>query len=253
MQHIFSHILEIKLRSFYFLISFVFTFIACYKYQIELLYILGRPFIELHHKFIFIDLTEAFYTTLRVCTITSLLCIFPYGIYQLWSYFIPSCYISERKFVNIFILLFCFFLLLELSSIYCVVFPTICDFFLSYELPASGKIQNQLNTPLIIIEYTARIESYIKLTIGIFLLLLTLFQIPFLFLFIYYYKWLTCYDLCKNRKLFLFCCVLMAAFLSPPDIISQSFITFFLFCIYEFLIFIGFLFEITLKKLRKGN
>ena len=67
MQYIYHHITEIKLRFIYFLFSFVLTLLISYLYKFELLYLITRPFLELQQKFIFVDLTEALYTIIRIC------------------------------------------------------------------------------------------------------------------------------------------------------------------------------------------
>jgi sec-independent protein translocase protein TatC len=239
MYQLFPHILEIKSRCFYIFLSFLITLITCYFYQIEILYLIGRPFIELNQKFIFIDPTEAFYTILKVSFLISFLCIFPYIIYQVCCFFLPSYYDYERiVFIKILGIFFTIFFV-ELLFIYFEIFPQICKFLLSFEI---SSFNHKETDPLIIIELSARIKSYVNLTFQFFFFLLIIFQIPFGFFFLFYYKWLTSYNLCKNRKLFLFFFILVSAFLSPPDLISQIWITFFFYCMYEILIIMGFFF-----------
>lgn len=87
MQHIYHHITEIKLRFIYSLFSLIVTLLVSYIYQLELLYIITRPFLKLQQKFIFVDLTEALYTIIRICIYISIMLIIPYIIYQIWSFF----------------------------------------------------------------------------------------------------------------------------------------------------------------------
>ncbi len=226
--------LEFKLRFFYFLLSFFGALLTSYYYQLEILYIIGRPFLELQQKFIFIDLTEAFYTILYVCSVLAIFITIPFFVYHLWSYFLPSCYISERKIINNFLLLLFVLLCFEIILVYIYIFPKICEFLLSFESRKSG---------LIIIQLSARIQSYVSLLINFFVFFLAVFQIPFFFLGLYYKKICTSYDLCKNRKIIFFIFLLISAFISPPDILSELIITLLFFFMYEFLILIGLLFS----------
>lgn len=230
MQHLY---LEFKLRFFYFLLSFFGTLLTSYFYQLEILYIIGKPFLELQQKFVFIDLTEAFYTILYICSILTICITIPFFFYHLWSYFLPSCYVSERKIINNFLLLLFVLVCFEFFFVYIYIFPKICEFLLSFESKKSG---------LIMIQLSARIQSYVSLLINFFLFLLAVFQIPFLFLGLYYKKMCTSYDLCKNRKIVFFTFLLISAFISPPDILSELIITLLFFFMYEFLICIGFFF-----------
>jgi Sec-independent protein secretion pathway component TatC len=291
------HFLEIRLRFIYLFLSIILTIITSYYYQFEILYIIGRPFLELDHKFILIDLTEALYSILRICIIISILLILPFFLYHLWSFYIPSRYIFERKTINKFSIFFFFMIIIELIFLYFVVFPKICEFLLSFEIISSNidfnynkdfsrnqihieylqnknsvdgginlnnisidstignkkQIIDNFNQSLdflenkkstngnipVFLELTARLESYVNLSIRFYVIMLTLFQIPFLVVILYYRNIIDCYILCKIRKFFLFSSLLISAFISPPDILSQCIITILLFFFYEFLIFIG--------------
>ena len=286
MYHLSCYLLEIRLRFFYLLLSLILTIITSYYYQFEILYIIGRPFLDLDHKFVLIDLTEAFYTILRICGIISFFIILPFFIYHFWSFYMPSRYIFERKTINKFCVIFFFFLFMELSILYFVVFPKICEFLLSFEIIASkfniefsnpienpiGDLQNKKQLYInqfykqlenidfsinnrsvdknqrflspngklpILLELTVRLESYVQLSARFYFLMLMLFQIPFFVIVLYYYNIIDCYLLCKFRKFFLFSSLLISAFISPPDIISQFVIAILLFLFYELLIFLG--------------
>lgn len=332
------YFLEIRLRVFYLLLSLILTLITSYYYQFEILYIIGRPFLDLDQKFILIDLTEAFYTILRICGIISFLIIIPFFGYHFWSFYIPSRYEFERKSIKNFSIVFFFMFFVELLILYFVIFPKICEFLLSFQVLSSQFSPHSLNgvdfstsvlhnknstnsimeskslffqktnnyfqvddgsfleskqeiqckklkewsdsfllhknekpflnnktNPLlpntnsfdffsdtkkapIVIELTARLESYVKLSIRFYFIMLTLFQIPFIVVMFYYYNIVDCYILCKWRKFFIFSSLLIAAFVSPPDLISQSILAVFLYFLYEFLVFIGIFFEKILKK-----
>lgn len=288
------HFREIRLRFFYIVFSLILTLITSYYYQLEILYIIGRPFLNMDHKFILIDLTEAFSTLLRICGIFSFFIIIPFSLYHLWSFYIPSRYNFERKTLTLFSLLFFLFLLLEILLLYFLIFPLVCEFLLSFDIISSNtsslnneSISSFLNQGTergnslltdrglslsidkdkgelpVILELTARLESYVKLSTRFYSSMLLLFQIPFLVIVFYYYKIIDCYALCKMRKFFLFSSLLVSAFISPPDILSQSIIASLLFSFYEILIIIGFFYSFlmflyskkqhTLKENKKEN
>jgi sec-independent protein translocase protein TatC len=240
MQQLFSHFLELKYRSFYIFLSFLLNFFTCYLYQKELVYLIGRPFVELNQKFIFIDPTEAFYIIIEVSFLLSFLCLFPYIIYQFWCFFLPSCYKYERIFVNKILVIFFVFFFIELVFIYLKIFPEVCKFLLSFEI---SSFNQKATEPLFVVELSARIKSYVHLIFQFFFFLILLFQIPFCFFSFFYFKWLTSYTLCRNRKFFFFVFVFFSALFSPPDAISQIWITCFLYCIYEILIIMGLFLE----------
>jgi Sec-independent protein secretion pathway component TatC len=60
---------------------------------------------------------------------------------------------------------------------------------------------------------------------------------------LYSKKWVNFSQLCEKRKYVFFFCLLLSAFISPPDFISQSILCFFAYMMYEFIIFLGFFYE----------
>lgn len=243
MSNIQYHLHEIKIRFFYLLFSTISTFFISYNYQLEMVYLLGKPFIELQQTFIFLELTEAFYTLLKISTLITLLVIFPFFLYQFWSFFIPSYYEIERKKIFYFWSGFICLFLAEIFFIFSILLPKICYFLISFEMTSPVNHSGFHVDPLISIEFTARIESYVTLVVKFLTVTLLFFQIPFCICLLYSKKILHVSSLYFNRKLLIFISLLLSAFLVPPDVISQLIMTFFLYFLFEFFIFIGLFFE----------
>ena len=97
MTYLHSYFYEMRLRSYYVLFSLFSTFFICYSFQLEILYIIGKPFLEFQHTFVFLELTEAFYTVLRISTSLTFLLICPFLFYHFWSFFVPSLLLQRNK------------------------------------------------------------------------------------------------------------------------------------------------------------
>lgn len=243
MINIHHHFFEIKLRFFYLILSTLCTFFIFYHYQIEIVYIIGKPFLELQQTFIFLELTEAFYTLLRISAILTILMVIPFIVYHFWSFFIPSFYKFERKLLNFFVFLFLCLFLCEIFFTYFILLPKICRFLISFEMASNLDNSSLHLEPLINVEFTARIESYVKLIIKISSVILLLFQIPLCVCILYSKKVLLVSSFYSNRKILSLISLLMSAFLVPPDVVSQLIVAFFFCILFEFLIFIGLFFE----------
>jgi sec-independent protein translocase protein TatC len=249
MPNIHHHLFEIKSRFFYLVFSTFCTFFILYHYKIEIIYLIGKPFVELDKTFIFLDLTEAFYTLLKISTIFTFLLIIPLFMYQLWSFFTPSFYQVERNNLNfIFILFFCLWTS-EFLFTYFILLPKICSFLISFEIgvPANfnkDMIHNSLNLqPLIRVEFTARIESYVTLIVKGSSLIFFLFQVPLCVCLLYYNKILHVSIFYNNRKFLSLISLLISAFLVPPDVITQFVVALLFYLVFELLIFFGLFFE----------
>ena len=243
MANIQYHLLEIKLRFFYLIFSLLSTFLVCYNYKIEIVYIIGKPFFELQQTFIFLELTEAFYTLLRISTILTLLIILPFIFYHIWGFFIPSFYEFERNKINYFFLLIFFLLVCEILFIYFFLLPKICHFLISFEMTAEIESSGFSREPLICMEFTARIESYVKLIVKIITIILTVFQIPLFVCFLYSKKILRVSSFYYNRKIMSLLSLLLSALIVPPDVISQLVVAICFYLVFEILIFLGLFFE----------
>lgn len=245
MLNIQYHLFEIKLRCFYLILSVIITFLICYNYQLEIVYIFGRPFIQLNQTFIFLELTEAFYTLIKISTLLTGVVILPFLMYQFWCFFVPSLYQIERKVINFWFVLFLLLIFSEVLFIYFFLLPKIFQFLLSFEMSSTSfdKSFELSIVPVISVEFTARIACYIKLVVKIMMTVLILFQIPFGVFLLYSKKILNVSSFYLNRKYLGLLSLLVSALLVPPDVVTQLGLSVLFFVIFEFLIFIGLFFE----------
>lgn len=237
------HLVEIKWRFFYLIFSSIFTFFLCYNSQVEIVYVIGKPFLEFQQKFIFLELTEAFYTLLKISLIFTIIVSIPLGLYHIWSFLIPSSYKSERKTLTwVFVLIF-FLFVNEILFPYFFILPKICHFLLSFEMTSQTIQSGFHNDPVLSVEFTAQIGSYVTLIVKIFTVIFVLFQIPVCICFLYSKNLVHVSSFYSNRKFLGFFSLLLSAFLVPPDVIIQLLVAFFFIFLFEVLIFLGLLFE----------
>lgn len=243
MTNIHFHLLEIKARFFYLIISTLSTFLIFYNYKIEIVYLIGRPFLEFQQTFIFLELTEAFYTLLRISGIFTFLVLVPFIVYHFWSFLIPSFYKMERKKINFFVVFFFCIFLCEILVTYFAFLPKICHFLLSFEITSNLEKSEFHLDPLISVEFSARIESYVFLIVKVSSMIFLVFQIPLSVYFMCSKGLLNVSSFSKNRKILCLISLLLSAFLVPPDLITQLVVTVFFLILFEFSIFIGLLIE----------
>ena len=243
MSNIQHHLNELKLRIFYVIFSASTTFFICYNCQIEIVYVMGKPFIELHQTFVFLELTEAFYTLLRISTLFTFLTIIPFVMYHFWCFLVPSFYQLERNTFSFFCVFFFCLFLGEILVSYFFLLPEIFHFLLSFEMKSEIIDSSFQVNPLISVEFTARIESYVKLVVKLLSVILVLFQIPLCIFFLYFKKILHVSSFYSNRKLLGLISLLVAALIVPPDLVSQLFLALIFYIVFEFMVFIGLFFE----------
>lgn len=234
----FYYFTEIRYRLSYLGVSFLVTFFTSYYYSLELVYLFARPFLHSKHHsilfdkgFIFTNVTEALHTTIKICFIWSFLFILPFFIYQFWCFFTPSWFFFERGRVKRYVFSATVYAFLGGFCFYFIILPELLDFLLNFKI----------NTSLFTVQLQARIDSYVKISSAVFLIVELVFQMPLFFTILYSLGYIDSVFLSKNRKIFILFFLLLSAFLSPPDFLTEIVIFSFFVCFFELFIWVGFL------------
>lgn len=208
------HLLELRYRATYFLLSFSGTFFMGTQESTPLTHLLCTPFSSKGDEcsqFIFTQVTEGFYATLEVSFICALCFCVPLMAYHLYCFFIPSCYQGERQKINLVFFFVLLFFLCSLFVAYALVLPKICAFLRQF----------QYESRCMEIKLEARIAPAIRWSCTTFLVTAAFFQAPILFILLL--KWGLIKDsfLGEKRKYALFSLLLILSLISPPDVTSQ--------------------------------
>ena len=163
---------------------------------------------------------------LKVIIFLAIIIISPVLMYQLWAFISPGLRDLERK-VTLSYIPFAFLLFLAgISFSYFVLLPYIMKFMIN--------LSDQLN-----IEQTIGINEYFSFLFSILLPFGFVFQLPIVILFLSRLGILQPKVLVKVRKYSYFGLFVLAAFITPPDIVSHLFVTVPLFILYEISIVIS--------------
>ncbi len=152
----------------------------------------------------------------------------PIFIYQLWAFIEPALETKEKwkTIVSALIITFCF--LLGVAFGYLILVPFALQFFASFNISDSGLVRNDFD----INAYFSSLATWV-VSCGI------IFQIPVISYALSKIGILTPQFLRTYRRHALVGCLVMAAFLTPPDPVSQILIAMPLAVLYEFSIWIS--------------
>nr|YP_003275993.1 Sec-Y independent protein translocase component [Pleurozia purpurea]ACR19377.1 Sec-Y independent protein translocase component [Pleurozia purpurea] len=165
---------EVRIRVFWILIRFSFTWFTRYWFPEEFIFLLAKPFPTSPYSdssFICTQLTEALSTYVTTSLISCFYFLFPFSSYQIWCFSMPSCYEEQRqKYNKLFYLSgFCFFLFFLVTFVWVV--PNVWHFL--YELSTTS-------TNLFIIKSQPKLFDYIMLTVRISFISSICSQVPVL-------------------------------------------------------------------------
>lgn len=248
-----AHIKEMRVRTLFILFSYLLAFFILLLFWREVVYLFTTPISSFGRLFLSTHLSEPFYATLKVCAGVALFINYPFILYHLYSFFIPSLYKREKKGWDP---IFYFSIILSWVSIFFTslsLLPLLLQFFFQFEILSGEKdtfsdvsmtfpveknvhmSQNLSKTKVISpglrILLEPRIDLFVHWSLTLYSLLFFVSQTPLLFLYLSRRGFLPSSLLAKNRKVSILIVLLLSAFLSPPDFFTQFllFSIFFLF------------------------
>lgn len=238
-----TYLLELQYRFFIVFFNFLITLVLLYIYRLEIVYLLGYYQEEILPYFISTHLTEVFYTYIKLSCLLSLYFSFPIALLQIGLFLSPALYKYENKIVKRF-LFFCFIT-------YSICFFFTYQIFLPYCWKFFSSFQSYSNEGNISIHFEARLDAYSNFFLES-LFFLQLFSQVIGFLFFFVPQWRPKFYI-YNRKITYFSFLIIATFITPPDLFSQLFMTFLFILIYESFIFFLLLEKEYKQKQMKKN
>jgi len=231
-----EHFIELRQRLVYSSLFFLVAFAISYLFAKEIYNFLLQPLIEAygvgHHKrIIFTSLTEAFATYVKLAFLSALFVSTPFFLTQIYLFIAPALYRNEKKVVLS--LLICSPLLFLLGSflLYYFILPLAFKFFISFEIES-------LNSAMPI-ELEARISQYLSLVTELIFAFGIAFQLPVILILLVKIGLLSVNSLRKQRKYWMILIFILAAILTPPDILSQISLAIPMLLLYEIAIIIA--------------
>ena len=177
-------------------------------------------FEEYHVNLIATDLSSQFMTHITTAVYLGLLGASPYILYELFRFISPALYENERKYsVQVAGIIYMLFLLGVLMS-YFVLFPISFRFLGTYSV--SAKVVSNIT-----------LDSYINTFVSLTLVMGVVFQLPVIAFFLGKLGLVTSDMLARYRKHSFIVIMLVAAIITPPDLMTLILVTIPLYLLYE--------------------
>lgn len=175
-----------------------------------------------------------------VCVAAGFIVSFPYILYLIWNFISPALYEKERKNARSFIFFSSFLFFLGVLFGYFIVIPMSVNFFATFKV--SEAVKNEFN-----------IESYISMVKTSVIASGLFFELPIIIYFLTKIGLVTPTFLRKYRKWGIVIILIVAAIVTPPDVVSQMIVSLPMMLIYEISILISVLVVRNKLKEEKEN
>lgn len=176
-------------------------------------------------KLIYTSPQGAFFTYLKVAFIASLFATCPYTFYQAWAFVAPGLYREEKR--ALLPLAFCSSLFFVGGAAFCffLVFPLAFRFFMGF---ATDTI-----IPMI------SVEEYLSFALKLLIAFGLVFEMPLFSFFLSRFGLLTPAFMRRTRGYAILLIFIVAAILTPPDVISQMLMALPMMLLYEASIYVS--------------
>src|SRR5690606_10524944 len=228
-QPLMTHLIELRNRLLWVCGVFAVATLACYFYAAGIYGFLTDPLARINtvmpRRMIYTGLTEAFTTYLKVALFAGFFATVPFILWQIWRFVAPGLYGHERRAILPFFVMAPVLFVAGAALAYFFVMPMAWRFFLSFETPQPSN-----GLPIVL---EARVGEYLTLCMTLIMAFGLAFQLPVILGVLGRLGLVTAQALAKWRKWALLVIVVVAAVLTPPDVVSQIALAIPLYCLYE--------------------
>lgn len=205
-----DHLNELRQRLTRSVIAIAIGFAICWGFVDLLFDIIMRPLMAAlpsgtHAQYT--TLPEAFFTRMEIAFVAGFFLASPAIFYQIWAFVAPGLYDEEKKYIIPIAILSALFFIGGGVFCYFIVFPFAFNFFISYSTPE--------------ILMTPKISDYLSFVLKLIFAFGLIFEMPIFTLFLSRLGILTAAMMRKGRKYAIVAIFILAAILTPPDVISQ--------------------------------
>ena len=202
-----SHLLELRTRLLHAVIAIVACFVPLAFFQDELFTLIAT------------SVVSPFMAPLKLSLIMAVFLAMPYVLYQVWSFVAPGLYRHERRFALPLIASSIVLFYVGVAFAYFIVFPLMFQF-LASTTPVGVKMMTD-------------IANYLDFVLLLFFAFGIAFEMPVAVVLLAATGLVKVEALQRNRGYVILGIFIVAAFLTPPDAISQSFMAVPMYLLYE--------------------
>lgn len=229
-----EHLAELRTRLIWSVLAFIVAMVICYAVWNPVYNFLTRPICDALEGrgqecgLILLKLQEGFFVAIQISFFGGFILAFPVIAYQLWRFVAPGLYRSEKQAFLPFLIASPVMFFLGAAFAYYVILPMAYDFFLGFQqgpmaLPDDpAAAEAAAKSPLAGIVFQGSVSEYLSLTTKFILAFGLSFQLPVALTLLGKAGLVSAEGLGSVRKYAIVLILILAAIVTPPDVVSQA-------------------------------
>ncbi len=218
-----EHLIELRQRLLYSVGALFVGFIVCFYFAEGLFNFLVDPLAKIlldrgldegYRRLIYTDLTEVFFTYIKVAFFFGAFITCPIFLAQIWLFVAPGLYRHEKMALLPFMVASPILFFAGGALVYFAIFPLAWEFFLSFETSGTGPG----NVP---IQLEPKVNEYLGLVMKLIFAFGLCFQLPVLMTLLARVGLASSEGMKQKRKYAIVGVFIVAAIFTPPDPLSQ--------------------------------
>lgn len=222
LQPLIEHLIELRRRLVWAVLGIAVCFLAIFPFAQQLYAFVAKPLMSVlpnTTSMIATDVVAPFFVPLKVALMAAFLVSLPNTLYQVWAFVAPALYKQEKILILPLVLSSVLLFFGGMAFCYFLVFPVVFKFFAGMT-PAG-------------VDMATDIDKYLSFVLGMFVAFGITFEIPIAVVLLNRMGVVTLEQLKTARPYWVVASFVIAAIVTPPDVLSQIMLAIPMLLLYE--------------------
>jgi sec-independent protein translocase protein TatC len=209
-QPLVEHLIELRRRLVHAVGLILIVFLLLFHWSGDLYHLIALPMLKAlpeGGKMIATDVTSAFFVPLKVTAMAAFLITLPHTLYQAWAFVAPGLYRHEKRLILPLLISSMVLFVVGMAFAYFLVFPVVFGFMTGVTPEGVAMMTD--------------IDKYLSFVLGMFLAFGATFETPVVVLVLVRMGIVTVAQLREWRPYVIVGAFIVAAIVTPPDVMSQ--------------------------------